>query len=148
VAEPERRWDTDQRLRGVADASAIAPYVDELRDLVTTPDWIAEDPEAHLLPHIERFTAQEPRVRLVATRVSSGAFELDLEVGRDLSRGAIRELAYRVVAAIAEGVTLVRQVGDAGDPTFEAVTGMPPGTAFATHGHTLRIRIRQRPSDD
>lgn len=148
MRETQRRWDTDERLRGVADASAMLPHVDALRDLVTMPDWIAEDPEAHLLPHVERLIADEPGVTLIATRVVSGALELDLSVGSETSRGNVRALAYRVVAAVAEGLTLVGQVGDAADPTFEVVTGMPRGTTFATHGHTLRIRIRQRPSAD
>jgi hypothetical protein len=143
VRETRRRWDTDERLRGVADASAMLPYVDELRDLVTTADWIAEDPEAHLLPHIERLIAGQPGMTLTATRVVSGTLELDLGVGGESSRGDVRELAYRIVAAVAEGVTLVREVGDPDDPVFEAVTGMPSAAAFATHGHTLRIRVRQ-----
>jgi hypothetical protein len=120
----------------------MLPYLDELRDLVTTADWIAEDPEAHLLPHIEQLIAGQPGVTLTAARVVAGTLELDLETRADSARGEVRGLAYRIVAAVAEGITLVRQVGDPGNPVFEAVTGMPSGTAFATHGHTLRIRIR------
>jgi hypothetical protein len=138
-----RRWDTDERLRGVADASALLPHVDELRGLVTAEDWIAEDPEAHLVPHVEQLIAGQPGVTLTATRVVAGTLELDLDLGAESSRGAIRELAYRIVAVVAEGVTLVRQVGNPDDAVFEAVTGMPPGASpFATHGHTIRIRIR------
>ena len=138
----DARWDTDERGRGVADAAPLAPWVDELRDLVTMVDWVAEDAEAHLLPHLERLIGAEPGVRLGGTRISNGVLELDLELATAVSRGAIRALAYRVVSAVAEGVTFVRQVGDLDLPTFEVVTGMPPGNEFATHGHTLRIRIR------
>jgi hypothetical protein len=50
----ERRWDVDERGRGVADAGALAPGVRELVDALAIEGWVAEQPEAHLLPHIER----------------------------------------------------------------------------------------------
>lgn len=125
----------------------MLPYVEELRDFVTTADWITEDPEAHLLPHVERLIAGQPDVTLTASRVVSGTLELDLVFRGQASRGEVRQLAYRIVAAVAEGVTLVRQVGDPDNGVFEAVTGMPSSEAFATHGHTLRIRVRQQPGD-
>jgi hypothetical protein len=140
----ERRWDTDERGRGIADATPLRPWVDELLDLVTTADWVAEDPEAHLLPHLERQIGADPGVRLARTRVADGVLELDIELGSAASRGAIRELGYRLVSAVAEGVTFVRQHGDGVTSTFEVVTGTPPGAHFATHGHTLRIRVTHR----
>jgi hypothetical protein len=142
----ERRWDTDERGHGIADAAALAPSIDELRELVTTADWVAEAPEAHLLPHLERSIGAEPDVRLGATRISGGVLELDLELATAVSPAAARELAYRVVSAVAESVTFVREISDHEIPTFEVVTGVPPGAQFATHGHTLRIRI-QSPRD-
>jgi hypothetical protein len=139
----ERRWDTDERGRGVADAAALAPWVDELRELVMTADWVAEEPEVHLLPHLERLVAAEPDLTLAATRVAGGVLEIDVELAALAPPRGLREIAYRLVGAISEGVTLVREIGEDG-ATFDVVTGTPPGTTpFATHGHTLRFRIRQ-----
>jgi hypothetical protein len=139
-----RRWDTDERLRGVADASALAPYVDELRDLVTTADWIAEEPEVHLLPHIERAIGAEPDASISETRVVDGVLHVDIVMPSNPSRGPAREVAYRAVASFAEAVTLVRLAdGGADEQTFEVVTGMLPGSSeFATHGHRVTIRVR------
>ena len=68
MRETRRRWDTDERLRGVADARAILPYVDELREVVATPDWVAEDPERHLLPQIDRLIGDARGVTPTAIR--------------------------------------------------------------------------------
>jgi hypothetical protein len=138
----DRRWDTDARGHGVADATALSRWVDELRELVTTADWVAEEPEVHLLPHVQRLVATERGVAITATRVSGGVLELDVQLDEPTSAGGVRETAYRLVSAIAESVTFVRQADDHEVATFEVVTGMPVGTAFATHGHTIRIRIR------
>jgi hypothetical protein len=37
-----RRWDTDDRLVGVADASAFAQGVEELAEPARRPGWVAE----------------------------------------------------------------------------------------------------------
>src|SRR5687768_1478367 len=51
---PHRRWDTDERGRGVADGGWIAPDVRRLLDTLAEPGWVAEDPDIHLLPHLRR----------------------------------------------------------------------------------------------
>ena len=138
-----RRWDTDERRRGVADAAAVAPLVDALRELVTQTDWVTEEPAFHLLPHIRQAVADEPSVTLVDARVDGGRFEVDLEYAADASPGMTRALAYRVVAGFGEAMTFVRQTGNHDHATFEVVTGTPPGgSAFATHGHRVTLRIR------
>jgi len=50
-----RRWDTDERGRGVASAGAYLAHADALRGAMAEPDWVAEDPDQHLLPHVRRF---------------------------------------------------------------------------------------------
>lgn len=45
-----RRWDNDERLTGIADASAMEPQVSALLDAMARDGWVAEEPEAHLLP--------------------------------------------------------------------------------------------------
>jgi hypothetical protein len=143
MSERDRRWDTDERRHGVADAATMAPFVDELGKLVTVPGWVAEEPELHLLPHIERVISAEPDASIADTRVVDGVLQVDIEIPRDASRGRAREVAYRAVASFGEALTLVRQAGDGDEPTFEVVTGMLPGSAeFATHGHRVTIRVR------
>jgi hypothetical protein len=143
MSERDRRWDTDERRHGVADAATMAPFVDELGKLVTVPDWIAEEPEVHLLPHIERAIGAEADASISETRVVDGVLQVDIVMPRNASRGPAREVAYRAVASPAEAVTLVRQAGDPDEQTFEVVTGMLPGSSeFATHGHRVTIRVR------
>jgi hypothetical protein len=50
----ERRWDNDTRGRGVADGGWIAPGVRRLLGALAEADWVAEDPDVHLLPHLRR----------------------------------------------------------------------------------------------
>jgi hypothetical protein len=139
----DARWDTDERGHGVADAGALTPWIDELRSLATTPEWVTEEPELHLLPHLERAIAAEDDLALITTRVSNGVLEIDLELQQRATPGRVRQLAYQVVAAVGEAVTFVRQVGDHDRATFEVLTGTPAGSSvFATHGHTMRILIR------
>ena len=52
TVDDRRRWDTDDRFMGVADAIAFAPGVDELAALARRPGWVAEEPEVHLVPHL------------------------------------------------------------------------------------------------
>ena len=122
----------------------MSAYVDELADLVTLPDWIAEEPDLHLLPHIERAIGAEPDASISRAAIVDAVLQVDLVIAAGASRGRARELAYRVVAAFGEAVTLVRQAGDPDEPTFEVVTGMLPGSGeFATHGHRVTIRVRE-----
>jgi hypothetical protein len=52
ATDSRKRWDTDQRFAGVADASAFAAGVEELAELARRPGWITEEPEMHLVPHL------------------------------------------------------------------------------------------------
>jgi hypothetical protein len=149
MSDAERRWDGDERGHGIADAAAMTPWVDELLQLVVSRDWVTEEPEAQLLPYLERALALEANAALSSVRVAAGVLELDLDLREEASPRAVREMAYRLVAAIGEGVTLVRQTGNHRVSAFEVVTGTPPATTrFATHGHTLRIRIRSPLAND
>ncbi len=53
------RWDTDRRYNGIADASAMVADVERLLEAMRRPGWVTEDPDAHLLPHLERACAQD-----------------------------------------------------------------------------------------
>ena len=100
--------------------------------------WVAEEPEAHLLPHLEQVAAT-----LGLTIRGSGSKDATFEVeidGEGRAQGELRVVALALVASIAEASTHVRQIAD---DEFEIVTGMLPGDSpvFATHGHLLRIRF-------
>jgi hypothetical protein len=47
-----RRWDNDERGRGVGDARASLPAIQQLAELAASEDWVAENPEAHLVPRL------------------------------------------------------------------------------------------------
>ncbi len=53
MADSRKRWDTDTRFAGVADAVAFAPAIEELAALARRPGWVAEEPGVHLVPHLE-----------------------------------------------------------------------------------------------
>jgi hypothetical protein len=105
---------------------------------MTIDGWVAEEPEAHLLPHLER-AAATLGLQIRSTRSQNGIFELDLD-GNDRSQAELRAAAMSLIASIAESSTHVRQLKEG---EFEIVTGMLPGDSpvFATHGHQLRIRF-------
>ncbi len=76
----ERRWDTDTIGHGVADGTAFAPGVQRLLDALQRPDWVAEDPDAHLLPHLRRvYEAAASPWKLLATEWVDGVYEVILE---------------------------------------------------------------------
>jgi hypothetical protein len=43
--DPRKRWDTDERFTGVADASLFAAGLEKLAALARRPGWVAEEPE-------------------------------------------------------------------------------------------------------
>ena len=136
-----RRWDTDRVGHGLAGAPDIADDAARLAEVLRWPDWIAEDPETHLVPHIERVcTEPGSDVSLAGWSVDGdGTLVVRLRTSEPaVDRRTWRTLALGVVAAIAETRLLVRE-----DPTtqvLDVVTGVLDGdTDFAAHGHRLRI---------
>ena len=137
-----RRWDTDTRGVGVGDAQSWGPTLDLLRELTAAAGWIAEEPELHLLPHLEAAAAG---LRIAGTAVElSGELVVDLEwIGpTEADRRAIRTALFTLVGAIGETVTVVLEPPASQGRELEIVTGvLPSDGGFATHGHTLRLRV-------
>ena len=73
-----RRWDTDERGHGVGPGDAFSPNVRELTDALPGSGWVAEEPEAHLLPHLQA-ACDEPGSRWTVTHwtVDDGVFVVD-----------------------------------------------------------------------
>jgi hypothetical protein len=139
-----RRWDDDARGIGVADARAWQPIVAELADAAGTDGWVAEDPEAHLLPHLEAAAASGPLAITAARTVADGTFEVDLDwVGEgEPSRQAIRSALHVLVATIAETVTILHEPTVEPGRVLEVLTGSADVDGpFAGHGHTLRFSV-------
>jgi hypothetical protein len=101
MADSRKRWDTDHRFVGVADASAFAPAVEELAALARRPDWVAEDPEIHLVPHLRG--ASVDGMRIVETRTGEdGVLAVDAECDPGASRGELRRRAWVLIGTVAE----------------------------------------------
>jgi hypothetical protein len=103
TADPRRRWDTDDRFTGVAEASAFAPAIEELAVFARRPGWVAEEPEAHLVPHLPG--ASVPGLRLTGWYASDdGVLEVVAEHRADDSRRDVRQQAWALIATIADRV--------------------------------------------
>ena len=139
------RWDPDERGIGVADARAHLARLDALRAAAAEDGWIAEEPEAHLLPHIRRHVEEDGQLAIDGTATEpDGTFVVDLRwTGpADADRVTIRVAAYGLIGSVAEGISAIAEVREPTFLVFEVVTGMLAGeSAFASHGHTLRLRI-------
>jgi hypothetical protein len=113
--------------------------------------WVAEQPELHLLPHIEAWCQQDPRLVLTSADTDSAhAYVLDFEWrGEKGSLGAARAAAFSLIGSFAESATYVRQrrVTSDGNGTelglqFEVGTGeLAPDARFEPHGHVALISV-------
>ena len=143
-----RRWDGDERGTGVADAVTFAAGAAELVDAMRRPEWVAEEPELHLLPHVDRACAALPLELVESGTSPDGAFELRLRSTQpEASLGQVRAAVFAVLGSFAEPASYVRQRGTPdkspeGELRFEVVTGfLRSDTAFLPHGHTVRITV-------
>jgi hypothetical protein len=139
----ERRWDTDERGRGMGDARANLPAIQQLAELAGSSDWVAEDPEAHLVPGLRE------RVEISGLAIQSievepdGALTVRLTSASRQSSREVRQSVWSLLGGVAELTTFVRETRSGGSISFEVVTGIPPGGSFATHGHVLRLQVAQ-----
>ena len=145
------RWDGDDRGLGVGDALQLVSGASELVASFRQPAWVAEEPELHLLPHIEAWCERDPRLALVNAYTDDvHAYILDCEWhGEPRSVGQARAAVFSLIGSFAEGATYVRQrrvTRDGGGSTmtlrFEVGTGdLAPDTRFAPHGHVVVINV-------
>ncbi len=141
VANAQKRWDSDDRFTGVADASAFAHAIEELAELARRPRWVAEDPQIHLAPHLRGAGVEGLRIAEIRT-VRDGVLSVTAEYDHEASRGELRRLAWALLGTIAEPAASVRERHDDDAAVYEVVTGIPANTGpFASHGHTIRLTL-------
>jgi hypothetical protein len=140
-----RRWDDDPSGRGVATARGFAAPVRRLLEAMDQPDWVAEEPELHVLPHLLAMLSRpDSPLRLLGTRTDvDGTFVVDLEwTGPAPSRREQRRAIFALVGTIAEAATTVHEQAREDGATFQVVTGLLEGDGpFTSHGHTLLLRV-------
>jgi hypothetical protein len=138
-----RRWDEDERGEGVADASQFADGAAELIAAMRQPNWVAEQPEVHLLPHLERACESLPFRVLDARTADDGAYDVRLGwTGDEDGVGAIRASMFALLGSIAEPSSYIRQRnGSDALLAFDVVTGIVDEMPFKPHGHTLRLYV-------
>jgi hypothetical protein len=142
----ERRWDNDERGRGIASGAAFIGHVVELADLMRGPGWATEDPEAHLLPHLRAANDDDGSLlRLDRTWSDGEIFVVEMSPAQSaLSVGRLRRAAVELVATIAEESTHIRQRREGDVLVFDVATGSGRDGRFAPHGHLVRLRIDLR----
>jgi hypothetical protein len=142
-----QRWDVDERRRGIASGEAFAGNLAELAALMADHGWVAEEPEAHLLPHLAAACEAPGSVlHLDEARSEGEIFVVELTISEpEASVGEVRRAAVTLATAIAEESTHIRQRRDGDVLEFDVATGTAPSEAhFAPHGHLVRLRIRPR----
>jgi hypothetical protein len=108
---------------------------------------VAEAPDMHLLPHLRAAAAEAGSPwRLGATSVEEdGRYVIEVAwTAGPASRGAVRAAAFRLVGAIAEHSTHVRERRDGGRLEYEVTTGILDGDGpWRGHGHVVLFRIEE-----
>jgi hypothetical protein len=138
-----KRWDTDARGAGVASGGAAVSALDELRKALLAPDWVAEEPELHLLPHLER-AATELGYSITSDLLGPGHLRVRID-GAPENAGERRHLAYLLIASIAESDTAVQERATSGGTEYLVATGLVrDDQPFAPHGHLLTIKLNAR----
>jgi hypothetical protein len=144
------RWDGDDRGTGIGDGSWIEADLRALPEALSVPDWVAEDPELHLLPHLDRAcSADGSRLALTSAELRDTVYEVTLGwSGPPGSRREIRAAVYSLLGEIAESVSFVRQRAGEHGLEFVACTGMLHSDGpFAGHGHLLHITVRNEKAE-
>lgn len=145
------RWDGDERGRGIGDAQQLIAGAGELIAAFSEPAWVAEQPEAHLRPHVEQWCQQDRRLALQGASIDGQhAYVLDLEWrGESAGIGQARAAVFSLIGSFAESATYVRQHQEhshsdvsAASLRFEVGTGeLASDARFHPHGHAVVINV-------
>lgn len=144
-AARERRWDIDERGRGIASGGVFAPNLDELIQDAAGDSWVAEDAEAHLMPHVRAACdAEHSLLQVVEAHLRDDVLVIGLAwIGEVPGPDVVRAEAFRVLGSFAEHSTHVRQRSTEHSTEFEIATGTTEDeTPFRAHGHLVLLRVR------
>jgi hypothetical protein len=136
------RWEGDERGEGISSGEAFAPPLRALLEEMAGPFWNTEEPEAHLLPHIER-AVRDTALSLRGTRVEDGVFVVELDRGA-ASRADVQRAVYALIAAIAEPTTTIVERPDRDAEVFDVALALVTWQTEAFprgHGHLVRFRV-------
>jgi len=140
-----QRWDGDIRGAGEGSASGQIPALHNLMDAMLLPDWVTEQPEEHLLPHIKALCEREGSPLRLISAISDGpVFVVTLEWTRpSVTARHITSAAYSLIGTFAESHTHVQEQTVANAIDFEITTGLLNNDQpqFKGHGHVLRFRV-------
>jgi len=138
------RWDGDQTGSGISDGEVFAPAIRALLEEMARGDWNTEQPEAHLLPHLEGWLrAEDAPLALVDVRNEDGVLVLDLDA-RGAQRWEVRRLVYPLLATVAEPTTVIVERDEGGVTVVEITLAVVPwqSSLFPKgHGHLVRLRV-------
>src|SRR5947209_2737853 len=138
------RWDGDARGEGIADGAWLAGDVRRFLAALEADRWVAEDADAHLLPHLRRACAEAGSPwALQAAEMVDAVYVVTLEWSAETpSRGRLRADVFALLGAIAESATYVRQRVADGAICYDIATGMlDDDSPFRPHGHLVQFRI-------
>src|SRR5262245_36806495 len=110
-------------------------------------DWVAEDPDAHLLPHIRKACERDgaPLSLRGAETKPDGTLSVALS-WRGSENLSPHGAAFALLGEFAESATYIRYRRERGALVLDVVTGMlAPDTTFLPHGHTLRVTVEGAP---
>jgi hypothetical protein len=145
----ERRWDIDERGDGVSDAAVPATRIEELQRHAERPRWIAEQPEIHLWPHLERAIHADGSAWVGAGHSTDpdGRFVVDLvheRMSGDRVRATLQADVLALLGLVVESATFIEIEERASDDPLvvDVVTGvLDDQSPFKAHGHTIRFRV-------
>jgi hypothetical protein len=109
-----------------------------------TAHWVTEDADAHLLPHLRRLCDRDDvPLELRDARVEEdGTLVVDLQLEGEWDVGKAGVAAFALLGSVAEPGTFVEMRQPDDGLELDIATGVVSDEGpFATHGHTLRLRV-------
>jgi len=144
MATIARRWDGDERGSGIASDGWIGGDLRGLADALTDPTWVAEEPEHHLLPHLQRACAEATSPwTLHRAELTQAVYVVSLDwTPASASMRQLRADIFALIGEVAESVTYIHQRVEADTVHYDVVTGMlATDTPFRPHGHLIEFRV-------
>jgi hypothetical protein len=141
------RWDGDRTGAGVSEGEAFAPAIRTLLEEMARPDWNTEQPEAHLLPRLERWCARDGSPFILRSATDEGTlFVVDLDRADDATREDALEQVYALISTIAEPTTVVVERESDGVDVYDLTLAVTPGQSTFPKGHGHLVRLRVHPA--